>query len=183
MLHMSTYDISAEGYAAPETAPALSTPEQIETSTLTEARIIQEISDARAVLDGRVHLAGFKVDQYGLYGKHLPTTPLPEGMAEDRQRVALADLETYKKAADSPEMRQTVGGTLKIDFKGYTWDRKGDGSQPVYTEAAMLNPNFALMLSFDLDENGYATTSRARLMMSRDPQALLRGVDLATDNE
>jgi len=179
---MSTYGIPAENIAAPETIPAqpaLDLPERA-APVLDEALIVEEIADAKQALyspEMKAAAGGFT-----LFGRELPVTPLPDTGAFERQRIALADLELYKQAAAGPGLRRALGETWRPRFEGHSWYRDGDDS-PVYTETAFLNPNFALLLSFDLDENGYALGSKARLLMSKDPETLAHAVRLAAISE
>lgn len=181
---MSTFGLPAEALPVRDTAEpsvlVLEAPEQT-AERLTENRIIEEIVAAKAFLYGRVQLPGLRVERHGLYGKELTSTPIPAAGAEERQRVALADLELFKSAAVSPDMREALGEAWRVRFDGYSWSRDDADRTPVYTEAALLNPNFALLLSFDLDDKGYATGSKARLFMSHDTDVLVEAVRLAAD--
>jgi hypothetical protein len=109
-----------------------------------------------------------------LMGKILPVTPLPHGpevSAEDRQRIALNDLEFYQGVIADPSLK-SLGDEMTPTFVGHSWTREETEGSPVYTEVAMLSPNIALSLSFDLDDNGYATDTKARLLLSKKDDVL-----------
>lgn len=169
---MSTYGLPAEKLTSVTELPAVSSviegwdsPDQ----SPKVLEIIDQIAAAKQALYSEIRgeTSEFEVDC-----KDLPVTPLPEEAGpEERQRIALADLELYKMIATHPQLREALGETWRVIFNGSSsWERSAIG--PVYTEVALLNPNFALVLNFVLDEQGYTQESQAALVMSKNSYLL-----------
>jgi hypothetical protein len=157
-----------------EQTPVLPEAEPQSDETLRVARIVREIVDSWRDLHSRRNEINFA--RQNLLAKDLPTTPMPSGAeatSEERQGLALDDLEVYAQVFQDPELLKQFGGRQPI-LEDYSWERTEESGEtvPVYTKLAIFNPHIALLLNFDLDKNGWATDSSARLMMSLDASLL-----------
>jgi hypothetical protein len=169
---MSIYGLPAELPSGTRTDSAIAVearPEQAE--GVDPSAIIARIAESKKFLYSPPD--GEKIKPEDVYASVLPVSPLSREQVsgpDGRQRTARADLEAYKEAVADPALKDVLGELWIIDFKGFSWDRPA--GTPVYTEMAYLNPNFAVLVNFDLDAAGYAVESSAKLLMSRDQEAL-----------
>lgn len=170
---MSTIDIPGNDWPLEQPAGDATPPETA--GAIEREPQVAEILDAIERSFGLLYNPppGKKISGRDIIYQPLPMTPLdrlPD--AEERQRAARKDVETFKKAVADPAIKTVLGSVAMTEFTGFSWSREEDGSRPVYSEMALLNPNFAVWVSFDLDDKGYAVGSRAYLLMSKDRKAL-----------
>ncbi|HET7528988.1 MAG TPA: hypothetical protein VFJ84_02050 [Candidatus Saccharimonadales bacterium] len=170
---MSTIDIPGNDWPLEQPAGVVTPPETVST-----VERDSQVAEILGTLEHYFNLLynpapGKKIPRRDIFFKPLPVTPLDRlPGAEERQHAAYRDMETFQRAVADPAVKTILGNTVRTKFTGFSWSRDKEGSQPVYSEIALLNPNFAVSISFDLDEKGYAVGSKAYLLMSRDPDAL-----------
>jgi hypothetical protein len=106
----------------------------------------------------------------------LPIAELPAGInPEERQHIAYAELEKYKRILSEPEFLRGLDLTDEPrTFKPHAFFADNEASLPIYGETALLSPHQLLVIDFLLDKDGYATDAKAFIAMSQSTGVLMR---------